>query len=314
LSQRIENIGRMPTKEEEDIQELIRLRTLEEQKIIESTRKSRKLRQRELIGNEAEEVGERKHHIDDAKKLWSNKGATDEDKKAQLESYGATTIGASALSKAKQQYEENLKSIRDKGKSEDHIEVDDKEVPDLDNLKSKYNKPKSKMPSFFAKMKNKKKTSQETVEKDKTAGAPTGFADEFETIEKREEKMVGEEKHITITGISKAGRRTTRTKIILPKVVGKTQSQSQHAEGAAAKGNHEANNPLLPDNFSGTYYSLDAIKQQNIPSYKNVIDKNSREQYLSPEEFEKVFGMTKDDFAKLPKWKRVNLKRDCRLY
>ena len=114
-------------------------------------------------------------------------------------------------------------------------------------------------------------------------------------------------------GISKAGRRVTRTKIILPKVVGETQHQSQDVKKAAAT-NSEPNNPLLPQNFDGTYYSLDAIKHRSISNYDKVIDKNNREQYLSPQEFESVFGMTKDEFAKLPKWKRVNKKRSLHLY
>ena len=137
-----------------------------------------------------------------------------------------------------------------------------------------------------------------------------GFSDDFETIESEEITMVGMEKHVTVTGISKAGRRVTRTKIILPTMVGETQHQSQGGKTPVS----EPNNPLLPESFDGNYYSLEALQHQNIQNYDQVVDKNNREQYLSPEEFEEVFGMTKDDFATLPKWKRVNKKRAVHLY
>jgi Villin headpiece domain len=36
--------------------------------------------------------------------------------------------------------------------------------------------------------------------------------------------------------------------------------------------------------------------------------------YLSDEEFENVFHMTRTEFEKIPQWKRENLKRDAYLY
>ena len=36
--------------------------------------------------------------------------------------------------------------------------------------------------------------------------------------------------------------------------------------------------------------------------------------YLSDEDFEKVFHMKRDEFEKIPQWKRENLKRDVYLY
>lgn len=289
---------------DDDVDELVRRRMLEEQKIMEATKQRRKLKMRQLIGDQAEGVGDRKHHIDDAKRLWSSKGTTEEDKQKKLENYGVTTtIQMSALERAKQQYQENLQAFSEKGKSEDHREAD--VVPALDDLKTKYEKPKQELPSFLAQKQQPEsppKPKQAIVE----AGAAVGFGDEFESIEKEEIAMVGNEKHVTITGISKAGRRVTRTKIILPKVVGETKHQGQQK-----KFEGEPNNSLIPSNFDGTYYSLETIQQRMI---EICIDKNNREQYLSPDEFERVFGMTKDEFAKLPKWKRVNKKREFRLY
>jgi len=301
------------TTEEEELKELMRLRILEEQKIMESTKQRRKLRQRQLIGSNAEGIKERRGHIEDAKRLWSAKGTTEDDKQAQLQSYGTTTIDASVVSKAKNQYKENLQLNKDKGKSEDHLyAAEEEEVPELDELKAKHEKPKSKLPALFSKKTKEQSETPPVVEKEKTAGMSTGFGDDFETIEKEEVTMVGLEKHVKVTGISKAGRRVTRTKIILPKMVGKTKEQSQYANKKKNCG--EANNPLLPDNFDGRYYSLHEIQQRDIPDYNRVIDRNNREQYLSPQEFEREFGTTKEEFAKLPKWKRVNMKRTLHLY
>ena len=84
--------------------------------------------------------------------------------------------------------------------------------------------------------------------------------------------MVGMEKHVTVTGISKAGRRVTRTKIILPTMVGETQHQSQGGKTPVS----EPNNPLLPESFDGNYYSLEALQHQNIQNYDQVVDKNNR--------------------------------------
>lgn len=297
---------------DDDVDELIRRRMEEEKKIMESTKQRRKLKMRQLIGETTEGVGDRKDHIDDAKRVWSTKGTTEEDKQKSRDHYGTSTIGVSALQRAKQQYQENLKVFSQKGKSVDHREAGEEDIiPALDDLKLKYEKPKQKLPSFLAQKQQHQEEEEPRVKSGaKEAGAAVGFGDEFETIEKEEIVMVGLEKHVTISGISKAGRRVTRTKIILPKVVGETQHQGQET----AKFEGEPKNTLLPSNFNGTYYSLEAIQQRSIQNYDSVIDKNNREQYLSPEEFKKVFGMSKDDFAKLPKWKRVNKKREHRLY
>lgn len=294
---------------DDDVDEMVRRRMLEEQKIMESTRRNRKLRMRKLIGDEADGVGDRKDHIDDAKKQWSVKGTTEEDKQTQLENYGTKTIGVSALQKAKLQYQQNLEAFKEKGKSADHREAKEEEVPDLSDLKLNYDKPESQLPSFLA-HKQEVQQSEPQIEKDTKAGMAVGFGDDFETIESQEVTMVGMEKHVTITGISKAGRRVTRTKIILPKMVGETQNQSQGGKKNAS----EPNNPLLPERFDGNYYTLEALQHRNIQNYDQVVDKNNREQYLNPEEFEAVFGMTKEEFAKLPKWKRVNKKRAVHLY
>jgi DNA-binding transcriptional regulator YiaG len=44
------------------------------------------------------------------------------------------------------------------------------------------------------------------------------------------------------------------------------------------------------------------------------IDISRREEYLSPDEFDHVFGMSKELFATLPKWKRERAKRAAKLF
>lgn len=90
------------------------------------------------------------------------------------------------------------------------------------------------------------------------------------------------------------------------------ETKAQHQQGAPNNKHQssEASNALMPSNWDGKYYSLADIRQRKV----NGIDKNNREQYLSPEEFQQTFKMSKEDFSKLPKWKRENMKRDLHLF
>ena len=40
----------------------------------------------------------------------------------------------------------------------------------------------------------------------------------------------------------------------------------------------------------------------------------NKQNYLSDEEFERVLGMNREQFAKLPKWKATNLKKELKLF
>jgi hypothetical protein len=44
------------------------------------------------------------------------------------------------------------------------------------------------------------------------------------------------------------------------------------------------------------------------------IAENSREQHLHPDEFEKVFGITKENFNEVRLWKRQELKKKVGLF
>jgi hypothetical protein len=70
-------------------------------------------------------------------------------------------------------------------------------------------------------------------------------------------------------------------------------------------------NPLTPKNWDGTTYSLIDLRQRNVPK---DIDWKNREQYLTDTEFQTAFNMSKEEFAKQPKWKRDKLKQSLYLF
>ena len=67
---------------------------------------------------------------------------------------------------------------------------------------------------------------------------------------------------------------------------------------------------LLPGDWDGKYHTMDDLRQSNIPGCDNT----RREQYLSPEDFQEYFKLTKEEFAKFPKWKRDKVKRSLGLF
>lgn len=262
----------------------------EANKIISSTRQTRKLKQRELIGGNAEEINLRKDRVEDAKKNWSIKGT-------EGQSHGAETIQQNLAEKAKRDYEDNLKKFNNKGKTEP-LET----APLSPEVTKRFVKPEMSLPSLF--------TSKASIQqpKDSHASNSINHSDVFSKIESVEEKFVGTAKHITTIGIDQAGRRITKTKIILPEQVG--QTKAQHQQGPTHENTTEGGNKQTPSSWDGKYYSLTDIRQNKVAG----IDKQNREQYLSPEDFLEVFKMTKEEFSKMPKWKRDNHKRDLHLF
>lgn len=45
-----------------------------------------------------------------------------------------------------------------------------------------------------------------------------------------------------------------------------------------------------------------------------AIDVGNREKYLSPEDFERVFGMTKEQFQQEPRYRRIEIKKEKRMF
>ena len=62
---------------------------------------------------------------------------------------------------------------------------------------------------------------------------------------------------------------------------------------------------------SGLIYSVEQLQIGKCPQ---GIDMTRREQYLSDADFEATFGMSKDTFLALPKWKRQRAKREVGLF
>ena len=279
----------MPSEEE-----VAARRRIEEEasKVISRTRLTRKLQQQELIGGEnAEEIHLRKDRVEMAKKNWSIKGT-------EGQSHGTEEIEQKLAEKAKREYEENLKKFNEKGKPP--IDPLMEAMPLSPEVTKRFVKPTTDLPTLFGSKVSIKQP------KDSQASNSTNYSEGFAKIEKVEEKVVGNNRHITTTGIDQAGRRVTKTKIILPEQVGTTKAQ--HQQGTS--NTNESGRDVAPSSWDGTFYSLTDIRQNKVPG----IDKNNREKYLSPQEFENVFHMSKEEFSKLPKWKRDNMKRDLHMF
>jgi len=78
-------------------------------------------------------------------------------------------------------------------------------------------------------------------------------------------------------------------------------------------GKENAGISLLEDEMKKytSFYSLDVLQRKVPPEGIDVLRK---EMYLSPEDFRGVFQMTKDEFNKLPEWKRTNLRKENDLF
>ena len=61
---------------------------------------------------------------------------------------------------------------------------------------------------------------------------------------------------------------------------------------------------------NAVYYSADDLRMKRIPG----LDYSISESYLSPAEFTTIFGFTKEEFDKLPQWKRASMKRQHKLF
>ena len=61
---------------------------------------------------------------------------------------------------------------------------------------------------------------------------------------------------------------------------------------------------------SQQYYDATLLRKKKIPG----LDYNNREKYLSPEDFQEIFGMDKESFYQMPKWKQTKAKRANKLF
>ena len=58
------------------------------------------------------------------------------------------------------------------------------------------------------------------------------------------------------------------------------------------------------------FYGVEELKSMSVPG----LDYANKEKYLTDKDFQGVFGMSKEEFAGIPKWKRVNLKKQVGLF
>eukprot|EP00475_Leptophrys_vorax_P042036 TRINITY_DN79347_c0_g1_i1.p1 TRINITY_DN79347_c0_g1~~TRINITY_DN79347_c0_g1_i1.p1 ORF type:complete len:528 (-),score=141.54 TRINITY_DN79347_c0_g1_i1:62-1645(-) len=68
---------------------------------------------------------------------------------------------------------------------------------------------------------------------------------------------------------------------------------------------------IPPQDYEGPYYSFEQLRGKTLD---NQIDRFRREMYLSPDQFQKVFGMSKAAFFAAPAWRQKKLKQDKGLF
>jgi hypothetical protein len=73
--------------------------------------------------------------------------------------------------------------------------------------------------------------------------------------------------------------------------------------------NGQHNTPETANAPPTTFFSLQELKSgvEGIPHHL-------REQYLHPDEFEKLFGMNREKFNEMRQWKRVDAKKKVGLF
>jgi len=73
---------------------------------------------------------------------------------------------------------------------------------------------------------------------------------------------------------------------------------------------HESGDVVLKEYLRSTY-SYSELTSDSLPK---GIDVTQKEIYLSDEEFENVFNMKKEDYEKIPSWRRETIKKKFGLY
>ena len=63
--------------------------------------------------------------------------------------------------------------------------------------------------------------------------------------------------------------------------------------------------------FQQSVYPLAILLERPLPEYVNP---TKLEMYLSDDDFEKALGMSKEEWKKLPAWKKTNLRKENGLF
>ncbi|KAL3930550.1 MAG: hypothetical protein SGBAC_011717 [Bacillariaceae sp.] len=270
--------------------DIARKRVEEEMKKIQlETEEKRKAKMKKLIGDDAVNVGARKKGVDESFQKFAEKGTH----KVEVPDIQATKHHGNAIQSKKEAFAKQVvenatkaKKADDEGEGEAPLDAERAE-----EIRKKFAKPKSEVPEVEA------PASEEDGE---TSPEEAAFREGFSSIESEETTMVGRDKHIRITGTDLEGRKFTKTKIFLPKVEGKTVLQGKQPSKPGEE----------PPEWDGHFHSLEDIQQRRVEN----IDSQHREMYLSPEDFETHFKMTKGAFTTLPKWKKDKLKKALYLF
>lgn len=71
-------------------------------------------------------------------------------------------------------------------------------------------------------------------------------------------------------------------------------------------------NVQLPDRGQGEKktFAPDELLHRAAAELPEGVDPAEKEKHLSDEDFTSIFGMTKDDFASLPHWKKLSMKKE----
>ncbi|XP_037091154.1 advillin-like [Pollicipes pollicipes] len=92
----------------------------------------------------------------------------------------------------------------------------------------------------------------------------------------------------------------------------------QPSWAAVQKEVREANRPVLLEEVTerreGPRYPLEVLKEKELAALPDDVDPTRKEEYLAPEEFTKVFGISWAEFQRMPQWKRVQKKKAVGLF
>uniref|UniRef100_A0A3Q3LF23 Advillin n=1 Tax=Mastacembelus armatus TaxID=205130 RepID=A0A3Q3LF23_9TELE len=83
------------------------------------------------------------------------------------------------------------------------------------------------------------------------------------------------------------------------------------AVAPASQGNHS---DCVENEKSSQSFPPDALVGKNISELPEGVDPTQKEKYLSDSDFINVFGITKDDFVSMPRWKQLNLKKEKMMF
>ena len=68
---------------------------------------------------------------------------------------------------------------------------------------------------------------------------------------------------------------------------------------------------LVLETFRKTSYTFEQLTSDKVPEH---LDRTKLETYLADEDFERIFDMPREQYDRLPDWKKMILRKEKRLY